>query len=450
MIDDNNTPDGWEIKEIRDVVKESSLGGTPSRSDDSYWGGDIPWMSSGAVRGKYTTESPEESITEKGLEESSTQIWPEGTVLVAMHGRGTIGRSAITSTDIAGNQSICGLITDENIIINEFLYYWLQNIEEFLAYKGRGATASRQNLNQRIILDTKVPVPPIDEQKRIVQLVRNNLEQIDKLGRNIKRISGLSQEYEESLIAFLISNKDKASESGLKQLPTKEDIPDHWNLKSIGQIASEIRTGGTPKRSENQYWGGDIPWKASKHFDENSPWLDPTDQYVTEQGKSESTFAYEDDILLVCRGAHTGKVAIADKKMLFNQDVKVIRLPDEILPKFVYYHLRNLHSYFKQMQRGGTTKGIVTDHVKSIEIPVPPLDEQKRIIEQIESVDVRDIEKSVETVNNLFSEYRSSVLSYAFRGEMDTSKIEGNASNKKIPSSSQNAKDQLTFSELNL
>jgi type I restriction enzyme S subunit len=166
MIEKSEMPEHWNIESIEDIIDEANIGGTPLRSEDKYWGGDIPWISSGAVsaEGKYTTPSPDEGITNLGLEESSTKLWSEGTVLVAMHGRGTLGHSAIASIRTTGNQSICGLQTNEKKVSNEYLYYWLQNIREPLANKGRGATASRQNLNQSLILDTKVPVPPLDEQ----------------------------------------------------------------------------------------------------------------------------------------------------------------------------------------------------------------------------------------------------------------------------------------------
>lgn len=205
--DKEDIPDHWKIKKVEDVIIEANLGGTPSRSEEDYWGGDIPWISSGAVsqRGKYTTENPEESITKRGLEESSTYIWPKGTVLVAMHGRGTIGSSAITSIDTAGNQSICGLQVDEQIMNHEFLYYWFQNIKQHLVNKGQGATASRQNLNQGIILDTVVIVPPIEEQDRIVHIIEEN--KTNGAQNAASNLIQLFDEYRESLLAHACLGK---------------------------------------------------------------------------------------------------------------------------------------------------------------------------------------------------------------------------------------------------
>ena len=122
MISEKKIPDHWQQLQIEDVIEKSVNGGTPKRSQDQYWGGEIPWLSSSEVRGKYTTANPEEYITQKGLDESSAKIWPENTVLVAMYGRGTIGRPAITSAKLSGNQAICGLVPNESIINSEYLY----------------------------------------------------------------------------------------------------------------------------------------------------------------------------------------------------------------------------------------------------------------------------------------------------------------------------------------
>lgn len=237
MISESDIPGHWELKTIEDIVRKAKNGGTPRRSNDEYWEGDIPWLSSSEVRGKYTTDSPEEYITQKGLEESSAYYWPEGTVLVAMYGRGTIGRPAIAGNKTTGNQAICGLIADEEEINNEFLYYWLENIRDYLANKGRGATASRQNLNRGLIIETKVPVPPLDEQERIVKSIEEQLDTVESLSKNINRLSEFSQEYEESLLAFLFAGKEKVSEGSVSTLPTEEEVPPNWEIKELGEIA---------------------------------------------------------------------------------------------------------------------------------------------------------------------------------------------------------------------
>jgi type I restriction enzyme S subunit len=201
-----------------------------------------------------------------------------------------------------------------------------------------------------------------------------------------------------------------------------KDIPAEWRLETIGSIATNIQTGGTPARSADEYWGGDIPWKASKHFNKDRLELDSTSQYVTEKGRQKTTLANEGEVLIVSRGAHTGKVGITEQTISFNQDVKVIELSEYMISKFVGYFLMSRFEYFKNKQRGGTTKGITTSHIESLNIPVPPLDEQKRIVDIVEErlERVGQLKKSVESLGRLSEEYEKSILSFSTVGKEAT------------------------------
>ncbi|PAU83139.1 hypothetical protein CK500_10035 [Halorubrum salipaludis] len=425
MIDEEDVPDGWRVMKINDVIDKAVNGGTPKRSNPEYWDGEIPWLSSSEVRGKYTTNHPEEYITKKGLDESSANIWPEGTVLVAMYGRGTIGRPAITNTTISGNQAICGLVPNTGIIFEDFLYYWLENIREILASKGRGATASQQNLNQSIITDTEIPVPSLEVQNSIVQTIEDQLNAVSALENMIGAVTSKMNEYEDSILAFLLSGEKDYTSEIVTDIRDESNIPPSWNLLTIEEVAEEIRTGGTPKKSEPKFWGGDLPWRGSKHFNLNTLELSDTQQFLTESGKEQSRVAKEGDVLIVCRGAHTGKVALVRNETAFNQDIKVIHCCNSVEPKFLAYYLTSLSDYFDAIKRGGTTKGIVTSDLAELEIPVPPIKEQKDIIGKFEG-EKSQIDKCREDINaveNMLNEYRSSVLYYAFRGDLINSPI---------------------------
>lgn len=420
MITEEEVPDHWEIQTISDVIKKAVNGGTPKRSNDEYWGGDVPWLSSSEVRGKYTTETPEENITEKGLNESSAKIWPKDTVLVAMYGRGTIGRPAITSGEQSGNQAICGLIADENEIMPEFLYYWLENIRNQMAYKGRGATASQQNLNQSIIKETKVPVPPIKEQKEVVSTVESQFEILEQLISSVNKVGRDVSEYVDSHQAYLFSGRDDLSTEALPSRPTKEEIPDSWDIDHIKNITKKIRTGGTPKRSEEKYWGGDTEWRTSRHFFDDSIGLEETSEYVTRSGREETTIAERGDVLLVTR-VNVGKVALVESETGFNQDIKVLRVDNSrVSSEFLAHFLLNISSYIKSIERGGTVNGITTSEVKNIEVPLPPIQEQHDIVDELKRVQNEAYEtlEAIKQTGSLLQEYRNSILNYAFLGQI--------------------------------
>lgn len=416
MIDENELPDSWSVKTIDDVIVNAKNGGTPKKSNHKYWDGDIDWVNSGEVRGKYT-ETSENTITQKALKETSAKMFPQDSVLIAMYGgEGTVGRATIVREPVSGNQAICCLDIDEDIASPEYVYYYSMLLRKRLEKLARGG--SQDNINQSIILEQKIPVPPLNEQERIIKGAEERLERVERLKKSVENAGRYTTEYRDSLIKYLFIGRESLSTQSPEQIPTKEDIPNDWKIKNIGEVSSQIRTGGTPKKSEQDYWGGDIPWKASKHFNQNSIQLDKSSEYVTDEGKEESTMAHPNDVVIVCRGAHTGKVALAQSEFLFNQDVKVIRLPDSLHSKFVAHYLSNHMEYFLQKQRGGTTKGITTDHVKTLRIPIPPNKKQEEIVSEVESIDFSKISKAISDVGILFDEYKDSVLAHTFNGHM--------------------------------
>jgi type I restriction enzyme S subunit len=138
-------PKGWEVKSLGDFCTKVSAGGTPKRSEKSYWDGDISWLSSGEVR-KRITISSEQSITELGLKNSSAKVFPDATTVIAMYGA-TAGEVTLLAEPIATNQACCGLIPKKHY--REFLFLAASVEKERLASKSSGA--AQQNLNKGII-----------------------------------------------------------------------------------------------------------------------------------------------------------------------------------------------------------------------------------------------------------------------------------------------------------
>ncbi|MBI5194268.1 MAG: restriction endonuclease subunit S [Nitrospirae bacterium] len=147
---------------------QTGSGGTPFTQDKAiYYGGDIPWVKSGELKDDILL-STEESITEKGLEESSAKWVPSGAVLIAMYGA-TVGRTAFLGIDAATNQAVCSVVPDPKVAYNKYVWYALRTkVTEFLSRRVGGA---QPNINQKIIRDTQVVLPTISEQRRIVEIL---------------------------------------------------------------------------------------------------------------------------------------------------------------------------------------------------------------------------------------------------------------------------------------
>lgn len=157
-----------EWKTILDVSKKVTSGGTPDRSNSLYYGGSIPWLRTQEVdfREIYGTEL---SITEEGLANSSAKWIEKNAVIVAMYGA-TAAKVGIAKIPLTTNQACCNIEVDEDIANYRYVYHWLTYNYEALKSMGQG---SQSNINAGVIKSFKIPVPSLEIQSRIVQVLDN-------------------------------------------------------------------------------------------------------------------------------------------------------------------------------------------------------------------------------------------------------------------------------------
>lgn len=177
-IDNIELPDEWTIMTIANYANSVKSGSTPSRAENLYWkDGTIPWLKSGEVHNNITI-STEESITELGLRNSSTNILPPDTVLMALYGV-TAGEVGYLAVPAATNQAICGMVCD-NKTKSAFLYFYLLYSQKRISRLSNGG--AQNNLSKAFIENIKMIVPPQEVIEKIgltvfvQQLIHNTME----------------------------------------------------------------------------------------------------------------------------------------------------------------------------------------------------------------------------------------------------------------------------------
>ena len=160
-----------EWKTLREVA-ECLAGATPRTSNSSYWeNGTIPWMSSGEVNKGFVYDT-EKKITQEGYDSCSTKVVPIDTVVIALAGQGkTRGTVAITKVELCTNQSLCSIVSNDDIN-SHYLYYYLKGQYQKLRDISSGE-GTRGGLNLKMIRDFRIPVPSLEIQSRIVQVLDN-------------------------------------------------------------------------------------------------------------------------------------------------------------------------------------------------------------------------------------------------------------------------------------
>jgi type I restriction enzyme S subunit len=176
ILDDSS--ERWPRKQIGDTLNVVT-GGTPSRSNPRYWDGDVPWVKTGEVNFQVITET-EERITLDGLSNSAAKLCPPGSVLVALYGQGpTRGRVAMLDIEAATNQA-CAVILPGPEVDPWFLFFYLEGQYEALRRLAHGA--AQPNLNLGMIRDFSIPVPPMEEQQKLVTLIHSVADAETRLG----------------------------------------------------------------------------------------------------------------------------------------------------------------------------------------------------------------------------------------------------------------------------
>lgn len=180
----------WHLRQIGDFAQVKA-GGTPSTTVSRYWGGHIRWMSSGEVHQKRVREVSGR-ITSDGLRESSAQLLPVGTVLMALAGQGkTRGTVAVSRVELSTNQSIAGIFpSDEHD--SDFLFYNLDTRYEELRGESSGGSG-RGGLNLTIIKKLDVRMPPVPEQQAIAAVLRDDDDEIEALERRLEATRAIRQ-----------------------------------------------------------------------------------------------------------------------------------------------------------------------------------------------------------------------------------------------------------------
>ena len=189
----------WKECTIESLCKNICSGGTPNRSNDSFYqNGNIPWLNTKEVSFNriYQTEN---FITELGLKSSSAKWIPANTVIVAMYGA-TAGRSAIAKIPLTTNQACCNLTIDEKKADYRFVYYTLFNQYSYLASMANGG--AQQNLNAGMIREFKINLPDLETQTKIADVLSSlddKIELNNQINRNLEeQVKGL---YKKLLVA---------------------------------------------------------------------------------------------------------------------------------------------------------------------------------------------------------------------------------------------------------
>lgn len=388
--------EGWKIEKLDKIGKIVS-GATPRSNVAEYWDGDILWLTPkdlGKLGGEIYITASSRKITALGLKSCSSQLMPKGSII--MSSRAPIGHLGIAADVICTNQGCKSIVPNENMV-SKFVYYYLLKSRKELNSLGTGAVFPE--ISGRIFGAFEIPVPPLSEQQKIVEKLDTAFDLIDRAKANIEKNIHNAKELFQSKLNQVFSEKGEG-----------------WEEVELAKVCT-MKRGHNPPKSKFIY----EPKEGYVRF------------YQIRDGSSEKNAVYvpdtpqlqrvePDDILMVAY-RHVGR-AFRGVSGCFNVALcKISNNDQSVLDNdFLFYLIPSdvIRGELLKHSERSLIPSMSVEHLKKLAIPLPPINEQKAIVELLnifrDSTDAL-IYKYQQKLNNL-EEMKKSILEKAFKGEL--------------------------------
>ncbi|HBY7279848.1 TPA: restriction endonuclease subunit S, partial [Klebsiella pneumoniae] len=289
------------------------------------------------------------------------------------------GTACVVTPEFEGSNAIDIVIArpDMDKIIPEYLCaYTNSHIGKSQVLDLQGGMAQK-HLNVGAYQVLKINLPPLREQKKIAQI----LSTWDKAITVTEKLLANSQQQKKALMQQLVTGKKRLlDENGVR-------FSGEWKRVKLGAIA-DMNSGGTPKSTVEEYYGGNIPWVSISDMTSNGKWIATTEKYLTELGlNSSSARIYPKNSVLYAMYASIGECSIAAVNLTSSQAILGIRPKDCLNYEFLYFYLTSLKEKIKLQGQQGTQSNLNAGMVKEFELDLPSIREQQKIAAVLSAAD---------------------------------------------------------------
>ncbi|EFN6190960.1 restriction endonuclease subunit S [Escherichia coli] len=362
-------PKGW----LKYSVGELCTSIVPGRNKPKVFDGDIPWVTTPEINGRYIPSKLQVNyVSTTALSDAGGKIVPQGAVVMAAVGE--LGLIAITSEPVVLNQQLHAFVCSK-LVNNEYLAYWLTTQKPYM--ESIASKTTIPYMNKANCESIPVLLPPLAEQFKIAQILLT----WDKAISVTEKLLANSQQQKKALMQQLLTGKKRLlDENGVR-------FSGEWKRVKLGAIA-DMNSGGTPKSTVEEYYGGNIPWVSISDMTSNGKWIATTEKYLTELGlNSSSARIYPKNSVLYAMYASIGECSIAAVNLTSSQAILGIRPKDCLNYEFLYFYLTSLKEKIKLQGQQGTQSNLNAGMVKEFELDLPSIREQQKIAAVLSAAD---------------------------------------------------------------
>jgi len=385
----------WERKQLGEVCQIIG-GGTPSKSNNAFYLGDIPWATVRDMKQDLLSKT-EFRITKEAVKNSATNIIKKGNVVIAT--RVGLGRICKLEQDTAINQDLRGIIPyDSNDLSEEFLFWWFKSISTLIEKAGIGLTV--QGVKLPFIKSLQISVPPLPEQNRIVAILDEAFERIDRTIANTKKNLTNARELFESYLNAIFIQKG-----------------DGWVESKLGDVC--------------KFQGGSQPPKSVFSIDKKEGYIRliqirdyKSDKYIVYIPKEKAKrFCKPDDVMIGRYGPPLFQILRGLEGAYNVALMKAIPTEDFVSKDFLFYFLKNrniLNYIINSSSRTAGQTGLNKATIEPYPIAFPTLEKQAIIVAQLQELkaETQRLEAIYQQKLAALNELKQTILQKAFAGEL--------------------------------
>lgn len=357
----------WEYKRLGELCSFIG-GGTPSKANPSYYTGKIPWATVRDMT-EFSLSCTELSITEEAILQSATKLLPEGTIVISTHVG--LGKICELMQNTAINQDLKGISFTSGLVSKYFFVYWYRSISEYIISNGRGATVKGVTLD--FMKSLLIPVPPLEIQSQIVSELDAINAGISTLRDQIKDLDNLAQSLFYETFGDPISN------------------PKGWELRKIEDLTQSkknILRASKILNKDNYIKYIDISSinRQTNKIEEPSELL-----FGMAPSRAQQILLFNDILISLVR-PNLKNIAMVDfygSNIVGSSGFCILRKKESINEKYLFYVIltNSVTEYLCSKISGAAYPAIREEDIKTLKIPVPPLELQEQFALQIEKIE---------------------------------------------------------------
>ena len=368
----NQIPENWNVEPIKYSYRLIA-GATPESTNVDFWDGDIKWITPADFKTKDVfVMGGSRNLTIEGYKSCSTSMLPIGSIVFSK--RAPIGTVAITADKLCTNQGCLGLVEKSDRVLNKFYFYVISIYGEVFNLYGSGTTFKEISANT--FANIKLPMPPIQEQKHIVNFLDAKCAEIDALTADIQTQIDSLEQYKRSIISEAVTkglNPDvEMKDSGNQYWGS---IPTNWHLSDIKYLFELVKRNA----GKEGYDILSVTQKGIKIKDISNNEGQVAESYANYQ------FVYPGDFVMNHMDLLTGWVDCSNLFGVTSPDYRVFRLRDKNNSLSYYKYIMQtcyMNRIFYSLGQGVSNLGrwrLQTSSFNNFMVPVPPVEVQESI-----------------------------------------------------------------------